>query len=431
MSQGTDRRTRLAALGLRDMSIGYPHRDNSILGFPESTIRGDARATRIVVHPEYPKLVQAFLAHKRAHGSSVEKRVYGADPARWTWKHQVARLVDKRPLAFLNATDSTRLRNGADLPNAPNEWDNVGTEADFTGPLPANQRNSVLALDEYLSYDEIMLGSLLGVSGPSHFINDGNRYNQARRGAAGTFEPRGVIVGLVGARFERPDHMDSALILPPVSRPRQHPELTALFQDFFRSAGGAAREPGSRAAFHDAAYKARIRVTADILLLEANRRAAAAGKDAYVYVVGLGLGVWRVAANQPQLYVEAFGDAIDSLGAAGSLDSVRTIEFAWVNADSATHKEVIDAGDAYGIDVKFSRRNPAAKLEGREADQLLVLSYAWDGNAFPGNEYWLGSLAASGDPAAACMSTIAELHNPVMNPAFLDRVEVLGAGGGQ
>lgn len=49
----------------------------------------------------------------------------------------------------------------------------------------------------YQSYDEIMLGSLLGVSGPSYFMNDGNRMNRGKVGKNGTYESRGIIIGLV------------------------------------------------------------------------------------------------------------------------------------------------------------------------------------------------------------------------------------------
>ncbi|RYP60534.1 hypothetical protein DL769_008068 [Monosporascus sp. CRB-8-3] len=407
--------SRLALLGLQEMTVPYPSRDNSIFRFDSETIRRDAEGTRIIVHPRYPALVEAFLTHKREYGSSVEKALYAAP---WTWQRQVARLVAKRPLAFLTASDTTRLRDGAHLARGTEtqEWDRVGTDVEGRNENPA------LRLAEYLSYDEMMLGSLLGVSGPSQFVNDGNRYNRAGEGAPGTYEPRGVIVGLVGARFERPGRMDSVHCLPALRGTQQHPQLTTLFQNFFT---GSARPQDQAAAFDGTMYKARMRVTVDVLLLEANDRALAAGRKAYVYVVGLGLGVWQVDNAQPQLYVEAFAEALGELGTNGGLGSLGTLEFAWINVPAATQRLVTDAAARLGVRVKFSRRNPAAKLAAEEADQLLVLSYAWDSNAFPGNEYWLGSLAASGDPAAACMSTISELHNPVMNPGFLERIRVL------
>lgn len=46
----------------------------------------------------------------------------------------------------------------------------------------------------------------------------------------------------------------------------------------------------------------------------------------------------------------------------------------------------------------------------------MVVSYAWDGNALPGNEYWNGKLGSSGDSAAASSTQITELHNPHINP---------------
>ncbi|KAI1426395.1 hypothetical protein F5Y12DRAFT_279470 [Xylaria sp. FL1777] len=406
----------LISLGLQDlpMEINNPIKSNSVANFDPETVKKDALNTRIVVHSRFPQLVQQFLEHKKLHGSTPEKAIYHD---RWTWQQQVARLIEKRSLAFIGGTDFTVLRSGEHIGSAYMEWDRVGTEEEG--------QNRHLFLKDYLSYDEIMLSSLIGVSGPSFFINDGRRTNVGNPGKAGDFEPRGVIVGLVGPRFERKDRMDSAFVLKDSRNPRQHPELRGIFLDFF----GRSKDRSS--AFDEGIYMARIRIAADILFLEASQRAKAVGKKAYVYVVGLGLGVWawRGIGNQALLYVEAFIESLNQLG--DSLSHIGTVEFAWIDKVLGFEHRLMPFGTSQTvIDVRFSRRNPAEKLHGVDENQLLVLSYAWDGNAFPGNEYWVGSLAGSGDPAAACMSTISELHNPMVNPGFLDRVEVLDGGVG-
>jgi hypothetical protein len=382
-----------------NLVIEPPTTANLVRNFDPQVIHADAESTRIIVHHDFPKLVDQFLNHKRAHGSKHEKTLYSRIK---TWEEEVSRLITKRPLTFMGANDYTILRDGTKIYDGTDEWDRNGT--------PAQEKNKSLTLEEYLSYDEIMLSSLVGVSGSSYFINNGNRYNRGISGKAGTFQERGIIVGVVGARFERNDRMDSIFVL--TSKPKhQDPRVTTLFESFFGV------ERSGKAAFNKDMYMARIRITAEIFLLEANERAKEIDQKAYAYVVGLGLGVWVHNADQATFYIDTFAAVLDSL----SLPNISTLEFAWINVPSRCAEHVAAIAQKQGINVIFSKRNPAEKLT---TDELLVLSYAWDGNSFPGNEYWGGSLTGSGDPAAACMSTIPELHNPLVNP-FTDRIRVL------
>lgn len=391
-----------------DIVVKPPINTNSVKNFDPEAIAQDARNTHIVVHERFPSLVQNFLQHKRRHGSPAEKALYRSS-ADFTWQDEVARLISKRPLTFMGSTDYTLLRDGTRLGGDNTElWDRNGTDRQHS--------SDPLSLDDYLSYDEIMLGSLMGVSGPSYFINNGNRFNRGIPGEKGAYEPRGIIIGLVGARFEREGRMDSVYVLKNVEQPRQHPELVQAFHELFGV------EKDTDAAFDVRMYQARMRITAEVFLLEANDRARVAGRKAHAYVVGLGLGVWQYwgHASQAAEYVDTFSSAIMDL----NLPYVRTLEFSWITVPESCRMRVAAEANKQGIKVVFSKRNPAAKLD---TDELLVLSYAWDGNAFPGNEYWDGSLTGSGDPAAACMSTIGELHNPLINPGFLKRIKILRA----
>jgi hypothetical protein len=97
----------------------------------------------------------------------------------------VSRLLTKRPLAFYGGGDTTKSRPG------------ISCLQDRTSPT-----------EEYISYDEMQISAFLQVSSPSLFINDGARDNKGLVKDTVEFIPEGIIVGSVGARFERPELME-------------------------------------------------------------------------------------------------------------------------------------------------------------------------------------------------------------------------------
>lgn len=259
-----------------------PTKNNRPVNFDPNTIARNALETVVVMHPRLPSLVTSFLEYKRTYGSKLEKDLY-----RDMSQHDlVARLIKQRPLHFVQHHDYTVLRNGTSGVFR-DEWLRVGTAEEH--------KNAHIFLEKYLSYDEQTLSSLLATSGPTLLINDGNPKNSAKIDRKTAHQDRGIFVGLVGARFAQPGHMDAACILPPIKTHKngyffrkQDPGLTKMFQDFF---GG--RPDGSE--FNVPVYKGRMRISIETLLLEADDRAAQAGTTAYVQLVGPGLGVWRHA----------------------------------------------------------------------------------------------------------------------------------------
>jgi len=170
-------------------------------------------------------------------------------------------------------------------------------------------------------------------------------------------------------------------------------------------------------------YKQRLRLVLLPFLRDANRRAEEAGQRAYVQVVGIGLGVWAVSAHQARLMVEVYDELLHTL----PLPAISDLNFSYFPPkirdcggveDGQILQATISGSKSLtpnSVKIHFSQRDPASKLA---EDRLLVAMYAWDGNSMPGNEYWLGMLTASGDPAAACCSGIVQLQNPDINKAL-------------
>lgn len=423
-------------------------------------------ATYPILHPSSLRLAESFLSLKRSFGSQVEKETYAALPNVFAF---LDRLVRCRPLVFFTSSDQYLLRTGG---TGAFCWDDIGSDlGEQKASLP---QGSGLSMQQYLSYDEMRVSALLGISNRSRFINSGDRNNCGRPGEEGTFEVSGVVTGLVGCRFERPGLMEWSTILvtpdqnvaengygaeadPADSRTLQLRLWARCFADCAGgdvssadtaflpthsaavAANAAAAQSGLRQPFTPVcsgsghllncyAYKARVKLVAVPFLVDADARAAALGGDhkAYCHIVGLGLGVWQVASEQAELMLEAYAELLASL----HLPNVSDCDFAWFPkhcAEAGVCPNSVSTASGNTISIHFSRRSPADRLAtaavggpvGKAGPKKLVVAqYAWDSNAYVGNEYWLGMLSASGDPAMAACSTIPITQNPDINPCL-------------
>ena len=380
----------------------------------------EARAlnTHPIVHQRVLSLIQDFLKIKLELGTSKEKQLYkDMTPTQF-----IDRLIHKRPLAFLTADDYYLLRNGR---RGEGGFELIGTENEI----------APLCLNDYLSYDEMQISALIGLTVPTRFINNGWRNNRGEPGKKGEYIESGIYYGLVGARLEKPGVMEwQHVVITPDQNKRENgygvdpqPDnlkrrLLTCWAKFYQLApfptfeeaksdtSGKYLKISEDIYFNKQAYKERLRMTVEPFLVDANEQARKAGKKGYIQAVGIGLGNWCLAPEQGKLMLDVYAEVI----AKNSLQYVSDIDFSWISAVPQICGTAQDGQFLNNIRIHFSKRNPAMPLPPRDKDKLLICSYAWDGNSYPGNEYWLGPeyLAASGDPAAACCSNIVRTSEP-------------------
>eukprot|EP00042_Codosiga_hollandica_P044190 m.430935 g.430935 ORF g.430935 m.430935 type:complete len:773 (+) comp56733_c0_seq17:701-3019(+) len=305
-----------------------------------------------------------------------------------------------------------------------------------------------------MSYDEMAISALIGLSGPTFFINSGSRSNSGQPGGLGTFERTGIYAALVGARFERPGLMEYAhcIVTPQQNTaangygpdaPSQlcRTMILRLWAEYYTIGGPLGpyfptfeeanaqfledqalpqhqqrfillREGGY---LNVRAYKERMIRSILPFLLEANLQAQMQHKQAYCHVVGLGLGVWMVSPLQTVIMVQIYSELLQR----HPFPSISDLDFSYFGSEAQSvfpNGELFQSPNGNCIRIRFSERDPASKLSREDEQKLLVAMFAWDANSFVGNEYWKGMLTASGDPAAAACSLIPQLLNPEINP---------------
>jgi hypothetical protein len=422
------------------LTNGFPVKDNLIstlaideVKYPKDSIARQAEGVRILIHRRIFKMMEAFLEYKRQHGSSKEKALY-----REMNVHQlIDRLLQKRPLMFMSRADSTLLP-GRFQPSdsyiypVQQQWFCVGTE----------NEQEPLVLANYLSYDEMELSAFVNVATPTYFINDGNRNNQGKPGVPGSFQPDGIYIAAVGARFEVPGRMERRYLDVKRTPHPEDPMYVAWEQLYDVNSNNAVivgvldREGRKLPDIYRHGYAVRMELTLEPIILYANQVAGEKGKKARLRLVGLGIGVWAVNPDQQgAVIVEVVKNIIRS----NDLQHIGMVEFSWFPYDAIlsgqplgnVQRNLVDDlanfitwtrisgqfADRQGhtITLEQNQKNPADPIN---AGELLVAVYAWDSNSFPGNEYWARMLTASGDPAAACCSTIQELQNPFINTSL-------------
>ena len=113
-------------------------------------------------------------------------------------------------------------------------------------------------------------------------------------------------------------------------------------------------------------------------------------------------------------------DVVKSIIDQIELQNIKVIYFSFFDVKKSP--QVVKGRAHNMISIRFGSRGPAFTISGCSycLNCMLITSYPWDGASFPGNEYWLGQLRASGDPAAACCSTIPFVQNPEINKEYLN-----------
>lgn len=334
------------------------------------------------------------------------------------------RLIKKRAVMFVGSQDSYKIviKEGDKYVTHQNYggWDKIGEP----GADPA------LPIENSLTYNDMRISSLISFSSHTVFVNSGSRRNHGVYADFGgereKLQDGGVIVGIVGSRLEKPHFMEYRDMMEGTGQTYNNP-IDLIFRDYYRQNGCdeksemfALEKPTEDKPvpkkLNVCVFEHRVRVQMESLLVEANMRAAAEdNKKAYIHVVGFGLGAWTVTHTTAQnnMFVKAAVQTI--LDWESKLPHVAVVRFSWIQHDLSLHLPQ----NENGIKIVFENVDPHLSVG---KNMLLIVTYAYDGNSYPGNEYWGAmnahktNLSLSSDPAAAASTQIAEIQNPFINP---------------
>lgn len=265
----------------------------------------------------------------------------------------------------------------------------------------------------------IKLSAFLSPSSHTELLNNGHRLNGGViEKHKCSIEREGVVVGLTGARLTKSEVMEFQDII--INKTQNTAEngygvamedasfnktknYRRIWQKFYEESDFLYENvqiDGLRFSealteddiFDNLLMKKRYAILIDTLLLESEARAKAEGKPAYIHIVDVSLNNWKVAKQQTKIFVLTFLQRVKYL--LMKLLNIGVLHFAGFNLDECgdlKNEKILKSIAHPEVSIKciVEKRNPANKLYAPYNKMLLIIAYAGDGNALPGNEFWL------------------------------------------
>lgn len=407
-----------------------------------------AQATRPFIAKEIWNLLDQFMIFMK-NMPGIEGENYRAVYDNMTATGLVRRLLTKRPYVFLEETDSNVLReNPLTLRSGKEKWNNVART------LEQGQAGWPY-LREYISYDEMVLSALVNMSTPTYFVSDGSLRSTSERPRR-PFVMQGILCGLVGARLEKNGFMEHRFVFPRDENDSKFDGVHHADEFWIKNIYSKAFPEGKIPTVGDIKnnpnlykdiyvdginvvfLKKRLALSVIPFIKEAANRGLEKKQNIVVSVPPIGAGVWRGTVDSETiaiLIVTTVLEYLDNNVDIEELSYLGAIFLPVVNKDvylkyspqnriKSIRANPTDTGIAVQVDDKVvmifnQRRFVAQILPEKFSSSLVVAGYAWDGNSFPGNEYWIDSFG-SFDPQAVLCSLLGQLQNPEVNVKLAD-----------
>lgn len=408
-----------------------------------------ARGTRPFISKEIWELLEKFMEFMR-NLPDPEGANYRAVYDKMSLADLVKRLLTKRPIVFFKQQDDNVLRsNPLTLRSGKSKWDNI------TRTLEKKQ-NDWPYLREYISYDEMLLSVFVNMATPTCFVSDGSVKNPDMKSTK-PFIPDGILCGVIGARLRKKGFMEHRFVFPRDRKnagffdvhhtdafwiknlyPDAFPEGKVPTDDEVRSKPEIYKNiyvDGINVVY----FKKRLALSVVLFIEEAANRGMEKKETVVASVPPIGAGVWRgsvPAETIVNLIVTGVLDHLDQNFDVGKLSFLGALYLPV--ADSTVYSSYRPQNQILSINVGSSDirvtfkgrkdkfltifnqfRYVAQLLPSNFSSSLTVAGYAWDGNSYPGNEYWKDSISSFDSQAILC-SNLGQLQNPEVNVQLSD-----------